>query len=120
MPSRLCRHSFTALLLTLSLTGCTAWRREPAGLAQPFGPRTPVQVFTPGSSLVAHGVRVGPDSVRVVPRWQPPSCDSCAVTFPLAAIDSIRVRRFSPGRTVALGVVIGAILYGMAQVPPPD
>ena len=73
-----------------------------------------------GRSVVAHGVERRGDSIRAIPRWRPPTCDSCALWFPLTGIDSVRTRRYSAGRTFGLmgGAAVALMIYGLTQIPP--
>ena len=93
------------------LGGCTAWQRDDDVLRTLMPQRMAVEVWSDGHSLAAHGVEVHGDSLRAVPRWKPPDCDSCAKWFVVAAVDSVRVRRVSTVRTVLLLSVIGALVY---------
>ena len=92
------------MVFAVLLAGCTAWRRDERALQPPIPNRRPLEIWSGGRSLVAHGVQIHDDSIRVVPRWRPPECDSCVRRYALATIDSVRVRRFSPVRT---GVLLG-------------
>ena len=93
------------------LTGCTAWRRDDRALQPPIPNRRPLEIWSGGHSLAAHGVQIHGDSVRAVPRWRPPDCDSCVRHYALTAIDSVRVRRFAPVRTAILVGVLALLSY---------
>jgi hypothetical protein len=103
-------------LLALLVTACTAWRRDASILGASVPERRPVQIWSGGQSLTAHGLEVRGDSLRAVPRWKRPDCDSCARFFALAEIDSTRVRRISPVRTAVLVAVLGAWVYVTAGI----
>ena len=89
--------------------GCATWRRQDAGLDEPFAPRQRVEIWSRGRPITVHGVTVRGDSVRVVPHWYSPTCDSCVLYYSRATIDSVRVRVPAPDRTVVLATLIGAI-----------
>jgi hypothetical protein len=103
--------SRATLTLGLSLSSCTVWRAAPAALSAPIPERRAVQVWSGGHSLSAHGVVVRGDSVRAVPRWKPPDCDSCAVYYARTAIDSVRLRAPAPIQTVGLVGAFLALVY---------
>ncbi len=96
------------VLLLLAAAGCTGWRRDSDILNTPVPQRQPLQIWSGKNALVAHGVQVRGDSVRAVPRWRPPECDSCARYYALEAIDSVRVREAAPIRTALLAAVLAA------------
>ena len=105
------REISSVLLVTMSVTACTTWRRRDDALTQPVPERQHLQLWTGRQGHSLHGVVVRSDSIRAVPRWKPPQCDSCAVVFARAAVDSVRVRVSSPVRTVALLTVLCAFVY---------
>jgi hypothetical protein len=97
----------------LPLTGaCTAWTRAGADLTPPIPERRAVQVWTDTGSTELHGVLLLPDRISGVRLWHSPRCDSCRIAVVRAAIDSIRVRAYSPRRT---GFTVGgAVAFGVA------
>jgi predicted small secreted protein len=99
------------LLFGWVLAGCTAWRRDDHALRPPIPQRRPLQIWSGRQSLTTHGVEMRGDSLRAVPRWKPPTCDSCARFYAIAAIDSVRVRRFSAPKTTVLIAVLVALGY---------
>jgi len=103
-------RAVTVGLIVLA-AGCTTWRRAPGVLDAPLPERYPIQIWTGSHSLIAHGVRLQGDTVRAVPRWKPPACDSCATYFARPAIDSVRVHRFSYVRTGLLLTTFGVLIY---------
>ena len=114
---------FACLLVLVGSAGCTGWRRDPDILSTPVPQREPLQIWSGKDALVAHGVEVRGDSVRAVPRWRPPECDSCARFYRLAAIDSVRVREAAPLRTALLVAVLAAwaiVTIGMAGFGGPS
>jgi hypothetical protein len=73
-----------------------------------------VQLWSGGRAITVHGVTIRGDSVRAVPRWKPPSCDTCALSYSRAAIDSVRVRVPAPLRTALLATsLIGAAIFAI-------
>lgn len=105
------REIVTVLLVTMSVTACTTWRRRDDALRRPVPERQHLQLWTGRQGHSLHGVVVRGDSIRAVPRWKPPRCDSCAVLFARAAVDSVRIRVSSPVRTVALLTILAAFVY---------
>ena len=101
----------TVVWLLAVVAGCTTWRRDADVLGAPIPKRRPVQIWSGNRALVAHGVQIHGDSVRAVPRWKAPECDTCARYFALPVIDSVRVHRVSPVRTAALVAVVIALLH---------
>lgn len=99
------------MILWSVLAACGAWRRDGAVLSRPVPQRQPIQIWSGSRAFVTHGVRVQGDSVRAVPRWKPPDCDSCARYFELSAIDSVRTRRVSVTRTAVLASLLASVLY---------
>src|SRR5436190_24203097 len=105
------RLKLAAVLVIVMLAGCTAWSRDDRALEPPIPHRRPLEIWSGGHSLVAHGVQIHDDSIRAVPRWRSPECDSCVRRYALAAIDSVRVRRFSPVRTGILVSIFALLSY---------
>jgi hypothetical protein len=105
------------LLLAIMVSGCTAWRRDDSVLHTTIPQRRPVQVWSQGRALEAHGLEVRSDSLRAVPRWKPPECDSCARFYAVGEVDSLRVRSVSQGRTVsfAILVAVGVLLLQLKR-----
>jgi hypothetical protein len=106
-------RNIIALVVTLivSVSACTTWRRDPQPFNAAIPHRKPMQIWAAEQALTAHGIEVEGDSIRAVPRWKPPDCDTCAQYFRLADIDSVRVRRPSPFRTALLGAALAAWVY---------
>jgi len=89
-------------------------------LDAPLPQRQPVQIWSGGRALTVHGVVVRGDSVRAVPRWKSPTCDTCAILYSRRAIDSVKVKVFSPVRTgllVSFLLALGVLAISMSQVP---
>lgn len=115
MPPR--RRRILLPLLLLAPLGCTAWYRDATVFSAPIPEREQVQIFTITETIVAHSVRVDSTSLSYVLRFKPPECDSCRVTIPLAAVDSVRIGKLSPARNIVLGLAL--LIYGMiaSQMP---
>ena len=67
-----------------------------------------------------HGVTVDAAAVRGVLFFQPLSCDSCRLTFPLAHVDSLRVGNegddlILPIAYVFLGFVLWRVVDGIRR-----
>ncbi|MGH7644422.1 MAG: hypothetical protein ACREMR_02425 [Gemmatimonadales bacterium] len=105
------RRGIAVVLLTTSLAACTTWRRSVDVFTQPVPERAALQLWRARESHWVHGVAVRGDSIPAVPRWKPPPCDSCAVFFALAEVDSVRVRVPSTPRTVALATFLAGVLF---------
>ncbi|HWN18972.1 MAG TPA: hypothetical protein VNO19_08660 [Gemmatimonadales bacterium] len=72
--------------------------------------RAQVQVWQGERVTLLHAVTLEREALRGVPFTQPPTCDSCGVRVPLAAVDSLRVGSKERGffRTAGLVLAIGA------------
>jgi hypothetical protein len=71
-----------------------------------------VQVWASGQAVQLHGVIVGADSVSGIPFFKPLDCESCRVSIPLGAVDSMRVGDSMDGfwKTAALGAVAALVV----------
>jgi hypothetical protein len=105
------RSIAAAMLLTTSVGACTTWGHKADVLTQPVPERQPLELWTGSQRHWLHGMVVRGDTIRAVPRWKPPGCDSCAILLALADVDSVRVRVASPVRTVALVTSLAAFVY---------
>jgi len=102
-----------ALLIGMTAMGCQRWRVDSQATAQPVPERRRFEIWMGRQSQVVHGVQVRGDSIRAVPYWRPPACDSCAVYFQRAAIDSIRVQKVDNLRTgLAVGLATAMMVVG--------
>ncbi|HEY8196422.1 MAG TPA: hypothetical protein VIG04_05565 [Gemmatimonadales bacterium] len=72
--------------------------------------RAQVQLWQGERVTLLDAVTLESDTLRGVPFTQAPTCDSCGVRIPLAAVDSLRVGSKERGffRTAGLVVAIGA------------
>jgi hypothetical protein len=114
----------SALLVTICccglLSACNGWRGSPSALDGPIPQRKSLQIWSGGRAVTVHGVTVRGDSVRAVPGWQPPSCDTCAIYYSRASIDSVRVRVSAPLRTALLVTsLIGAAIFAIYAASGP-
>ena len=101
-------HAWVVLLPWLATAGCGAgWRRVelPAGTEPPQ--RQQAQLWVGDRSARLHGLIVTTDSISGVPYFQSPSCDSCRVTMPRTAVDSVR---FGDPVGAVTASVIGVVL----------
>jgi hypothetical protein len=55
-----------------------------------FKPRQEIEIWRGSQVITLHGVHVFEGSIRGVPLWRPPDCDSCLIAVPLESIDSLR------------------------------
>jgi hypothetical protein len=86
------RSAVVSALLGAVALGCAGPPRlvplpEPPGA---FKPRQEIEVWRDSNAVTLHGVRIAADALTGVPLWRPPECDSCRVTIPLQAVDSLR------------------------------
>jgi hypothetical protein len=92
------------------LTGCAgglgAWHRTELTPPQQFKPRQQVQVWHDDGADLWHGVRTLRDSLSGIPYHRPLECDSCRVSLPLAAIDSVGL-----GDLERAGMILGALPF---------
>src|SRR5215469_12482622 len=113
-------RTVAGLALMLPLAGCTAgWKPVTFDAQTNFKPRDDLQVWIHGKAQRWHGVRVDSATVSGVPHTKPPDCDSCRITVPRTAVDSIRAGD-PDGAFVAnvVGVVvIGGLGYFMFFKP---
>ena len=102
-----------ALLLT---TGCSRYvvPIRPEALPERLPPTSRLEVWSRGTARQLHRVTVTTDSLRGIPWWQAPECDSCWVTLARSDIDSVRIAEFDPQGTGALFVaILPFAAYGM-------
>ena len=107
-------HAHRYLILASSvvlLSACTTWRASSEGLEPPIPARERREIWVEGRRIIVHGIQFRNDTVRAVPYWKAPDCDSCAIYWPRAAIDSVRVPEVAPGNTVVLGGAVLIVLF---------
>jgi hypothetical protein len=69
-----------------------------------------------GEAHQVHGVRLLGDTVIAVPFDQPPTCDSCALRFARADIDSVQVRASTWGPSLAGAIAMAPFIYLMYEL----
>jgi hypothetical protein len=120
VPTQLSRRLLNQVGLLAVLTGCAGgfggWHQPKPALPQRFSPRQQVQVWHDHRTEVWHGVRRVRDSLSGTPYHRPLECDSCRVSLPITAIDSLRLGNLErPGLVLAalpfyaLGVLVVAM-----------
>ena len=105
------RPTSRVLLAALLVSACAGWQRLPDLSPDTLPRRQQVQVWSGGRVSVLHAVRIDSDTIRGVPFQQPPTCDSCRVAFPLAAVDSLRSGNQESSAMVLIGAGIVVFLY---------
>jgi hypothetical protein len=94
------------LILTLVNSACGAgWHRPDPLPSGALPPRQQVQVWQGGRARQWHAVRLEADSISGIPFIASPDCDSCRVSVPRAAVDSLRLG--SPVRGLWGNVALG-------------
>ena len=92
------RQTALFLLVTLTLTGCSAnWQPLAIPQPKPLPERTVVEFHVKDSVVQLHGVRFTQDSVSGISWLEHLSCDSCRVSYALKDISQTRTGE--PGRT---------------------
>jgi len=95
----------------LGAPACGTWQGRPHLLDGSLGPRDQVRLWVRGEGHQVHGVQVRGDSVIGVPFVRPPTCDSCAVRFARADIDSVQVAAFDWRGSVFAAIALAPVLY---------
>ena len=108
------------LALLLVATGCASWHTLPQEtLRTSHGLRDRLQLWVDGRPYLLHGVRPVNDSIAGVPIHLSPACDSCALRFAVADVDS--VRSLDAPRTasrnlawaIPLGLLVAFVVWGL-------
>ena len=115
-------HRALVILLLLILDACSAgWHRiEPAAPSN-LATGQQVQVWQGTRRVQLHAVRVSQDSISGVPFQKPADCDSCRISLPSSAVDSLRAgdptAAFlkSVGLTLGTWLTVGVLAYSMGQ-----
>ena len=116
-------HYIPALGLALSMNGCTGWYAHPNLLLDPIPVDDQVRLCAHGHCRQVHAVTFSGDSVRAVPYFQAPECDSCALHFARTEIDSVQTRGFNSSATafvLVITVPIAAVLVYVSATFPRD
>lgn len=95
------------MLLCFGGTGCTVWSSvPPTALAQPSGDQA--EVWAGDTVVLADSLRVYQDSLVGVVKLPQQGAAWQAVSWSSEEVDSVRVKKVSPTRTVLAGVGGGA------------
>ncbi len=98
-------RSFHLLTGALAFSaGCTSWSR--LGDGRPVPASGTVQLWSGGEPRLVHATKVTGDTLTA--RASLP--DTGRLTVPLAAIDSVRIQRVDPGKTVIVGSGVAIVL----------
>lgn len=98
----------TVCCLALVLSACAGQPLTvPIPPAGAHAARQDLEVWQGARATTLHGVVVTSDSLSGVPVRQPPSCDSCRIPIPLAAIDSVREVSIDRAALGTMGLVAG-------------
>lgn len=97
----------------LSLSSCTPASKP---LAPPYPatlpPRQELSIWTGDSVMHLHGIRFHGDSLSGVPILRPPSCNSCRVSLPLVAVDSMQTASSERDAIILVSLpIIGGLLF---------
>jgi hypothetical protein len=107
------------VLLLLSLAACSAgWHRIEPPPPSKLATGQQVQVWQGGRRVQLHAVRVDRDSISGVPFQKPADCDSCRISLPRSAVDSIRAGNPTAAFLKSVGLTLGSwltlgLLYGI-------
>jgi hypothetical protein len=102
------------ILIVLGLvTGCSTWQTT-ADLDQvpmPADSTATFDVWEKDGHRKLRALGIDADSIRGIPADRPLSCDSCRVSLPRTAVDSIRSTTTDPGETAIMGIVVVVLLF---------
>jgi hypothetical protein len=119
-PVHLRRLAFAAL--AAGAASCASWQGRAHVLDSPLGERAQVRLWVRGEAHQVHAVRVWGDSVIAVPFMRPPACDTCALRFARADVDSVQVRATDWRRTLFAAIVLWCpvlyLLYAYGGIAP--
>jgi len=82
----------------------------------PPDPRRQVELWIAGRRLVLHGVSVDQSEVSGIPYLRPLGCDSCRISVPRAAVDSMRVGNPPAGFWKTVGLTLAGALAGVLLI----
>jgi hypothetical protein len=97
----------------LSASCGAGWHQPPQLEPGSLSPRQHVQVWSGGTARHWHAVRVGPDTISGIPFAQPTACDSCRISLPRAAVDSMRLGDPVEGLWKTVALVLGAFTLAL-------
>jgi hypothetical protein len=83
-------RSRLALAVSLIVSGCASWHREPIGELDRVRPEAVVEVWRGGQRTELRAVRLGADDISGIPFFRPRGCDSCRIALLRSSVDSIR------------------------------
>lgn len=113
MPS-LSRHLLLCSTLLLLLTsGCgSGWAAAARCDSRLANARQQVRVWVDNRSIQLHAIRLTSDSISGIPYLQPITCDSCRVSIPATAVDSIQTGDPTGGLwATTTGLLVALMVY---------
>jgi len=120
-PRRVSANRRAALIATAAVTvmlggvGCAQWSRIPTPAPAALGPEQEVEVWQGRHRVAIESVTIEVDSVKGF--LTAPRSGHRPVSFPLAAVDSLRLRQrdtgnfFGTGALAGFGVGVAFVLY---------
>jgi hypothetical protein len=104
------------LFVTTSLPGCVHWSEAKAPAPQAFPAREQVKVWTGNRSVRLQSVRIEAESLSGTPYKDSPTCDSCRVSLPSSAVDSIQTGKSPEALSIAIiAIPIAAFVLLLAM-----
>lgn len=108
------RHRVGSALLLVNhvvISGCFAWGQvPPSALTPPSG--RPVQVWTADSEKVVKWASITSDSLMGTPKAMSKDVPLETIRWPLAGVDSVRIKKFSVTQTLLATIgVVGALSF---------
>jgi len=93
------------------ISGCFAWGQvPPSALTPPSG--RPVQVWTADSEKVVKWASITSDSLMGTPKAMSKDVPLETIRWPLAGVDSVRIKKFSVTQTLLATIgVVGALSF---------
>ncbi len=95
--------------VTFALAACQSWGNSRSLDALPEQPaeRDRYELWAAGQPHELHALKMDGDTIRGVPWWKDPKCDSCQVAIARVSVDSVRVRTFDGGET---GILVSLLI----------
>lgn len=109
MPLPKLRSHAIACTGALLMLACARTQRVALDPEPRFEPRDLVEVWRADSVMRLHAVRIQQDTLSGVHYLSPTTCDTCRVSVPLVAVDSLRAG--STGEKTVLLVLAGAAVW---------